>query len=137
MSVSDFVGTSKKGQHIANYIAPSNEMHLKRITHGKVSKSKTLSFAEAIMAKKKWVPGPQYIKVDDWNTHLPKNSGKFGTNSRTTIAGEIYNKAKKKETSSPSVHDYNPDAWRKRASVGRTVGNYKQKMDMISFAAEA
>lgn len=58
MSVSDFVGTSKKGQHIANYIAPSNEMHLKRITHGKVSKSKNLTFAEAIMAKKKWVPGP-------------------------------------------------------------------------------
>ena len=79
MSVSDFVGTSKKGLGVANYITPSNEMLLKRVTHGKVSKSKNLTFAEAIMAKKKWVPGPQYIKVDDWNNHLPKNSGKFGT----------------------------------------------------------
>jgi hypothetical protein len=137
MSVSDFVGTSKKEMSLPNYVAPSNEMHLKRITHGKVSKSKHLSFAAAIMAKKKWVPGPQYIKVDDWNTHMPKNTGKFGTKERTTIAGDIYHKAKKKETSSPSVHDYNPDVWKKRASIGRTLGNYKQNMENISCVAEA
>lgn len=77
------------------------------------------------MAKKKWVPGPQYIKIDEWKDLLPKNAGKFKTTDRTTLAGEIFNKAKKKETSSPSVHDYDPEVWRKRASYTRTIGNYK------------
>lgn len=58
MSVSDFVGTSKRAMGVANYITPSNEMLLKKVTHGKVSKSETLTFVQAIMAKKKWVPGP-------------------------------------------------------------------------------
>ena len=52
------------------------------------------------------------------------------TVSSTTYAQETANKAKKKETSSPSVHDYNPEVWKKRASVGRTIGNYKQKMEV-------
>jgi hypothetical protein len=56
---------------------------------------------------------------------LPKNAGKFKTDERLTVAGEIYKRSKKKETSSPSVHDYDPNAWRKRTSIGRTIGNYK------------
>lgn len=125
MSISDFVGTSKQSLGLANYISPSNEMHFKKAIQGKISKSKHLSFAEGIMASKKWVPGPQYIKMDDWGTMLPKDHGKFKTKDRTTIAGEIFVKSKKKETSSPSVHDYNPDAWKRRASYTRTIGNYK------------
>lgn len=89
------------------------------------------------MLKKKWVPGPQYIKLDDWQTMLPKDSGKFKTKERTTIAGEIFHKSKKKETCSPSVHDYNPEVWKKRANYTRTVGNYNNKMETITFAAEA
>lgn len=58
MSVGDFVGTSKINLGLVNYITPSNEMLFKKPTNGKILKSKNLSFAEQIMAKKKWVPGP-------------------------------------------------------------------------------
>ena len=125
MSVQEYVGTSRAQLGIPNYVTPSNEMLLKKPSLGKVLKSKNISFAEAIIQKKKWVPGPQYLKVENWNSLLPKNNGKFKTQERMTVAGEIYHRAKKKETSSPSVHDYNPAAWKHKAGIGRTVGFYK------------
>jgi hypothetical protein len=127
MSVGDFVGTSKVQPGIPNYVAPSNEMLMKKPSMGKFLKCKNTSWAEAMIQKKKWVPGPQYQKIQNWNTLIPKNSGKFKTQQRMTVAGEIYHRAKKKETSSPSVHDYNPMSWKNKAGIGRTVGFYKQK----------
>jgi hypothetical protein len=50
ISISDFIGTSKASLGIPNYTSPSTEMHFRKPTQGKISKSKNLSFAEGIMA---------------------------------------------------------------------------------------
>jgi hypothetical protein len=49
MSVQDYVGTSKIQPGIPNYVAPSNEMLLKKPVLGKVLKSKNISFVEAMI----------------------------------------------------------------------------------------
>ena len=90
MSVGEFTGTTKEIVGIPNYQGPSNEMLLKKVTHGKILKGKFVTFAEEIMNKKKWVPGPIYVKQENWHTRLPKNLGKFKTQERVTVAGEIY-----------------------------------------------
>jgi uncharacterized phage protein gp47/JayE len=86
-------------------------MLLKRIPNGKANKEKSLTFAENIMKKRAWVPGPaNYSKIENWSTSLPKNSGKFSIKPRITIAGEIYVKSQKYNVPSPS--DYNSESWR-------------------------
>jgi hypothetical protein len=89
-------------------------MLLKKPNLGKSNKEKSLSFAEGIMKKKAWIPGPaNYSKIDHWNTMLPKNTGKFSQKPRITIAGEIYEQGKVTEKSVPSPAHYDPVAWRK------------------------
>jgi len=72
-----------------------------------------------------------YDKSEPFGSQLPKKFNKFTVSERRTIAGDIQHKAKKKETSSPSVHDYDPYAKKEKS-----LGNYKLKADKITFAEE-
>ena len=68
------------------YHSPSNEMLMKKIPFGKSNKEKGSSFAEQVMKKKAWVPGPIYKREIDWATTLPKNNGKFFKAPRITYS---------------------------------------------------
>ena len=87
--------------------------------------------------KQKRCPLHSYQKIEAFDAQLPKKHNKFFTTERRSIAGDIYHRAKKKETSSPSPHEYNPDVWKKRASYVKPLGNYKLTSKKITFAEEA
>jgi hypothetical protein len=53
MSISDYTGARKTVEGMTSYKTPSNEMMLQRPLQGKISKSKNISFVDAIMKKKK------------------------------------------------------------------------------------
>ena len=135
MSISDYTG-KKQNTGITGYTVPSNEMTLSRPLLAKISKSKNVGFVEGIMKKKRCTVH-YYGKLENFDSDLPKNHNKFLKTERRTLAGDIQHQAKKKETSSPSVHDYNPEVWKKRADVIKPLGNYKNTADKITFAEEA
>jgi hypothetical protein len=54
---------------------------------------------------------------------IPKNTGKFLKNDRTTIAGEIFKNSKKPEKSNPSPNLYDVSSWKKIED--KVTGNYK------------
>lgn len=56
---------------------------------------------------------------------MPKRSGHFYIKERTTIAGEIFDRHKKKETSSPGSNAYEPTAWKHTSKVGKIYGTYR------------
>ena len=72
-----------------------------------------------------------YDKGEPFGSQLPKKFNKFSTQERRTYVGDIVHKAKKKETSSPSPHDYDP-----HAKKPKPLGNYKQSSPKITFAQE-
>lgn len=92
MSIQETLGEAAYGRG-REYKAPNNDWIYKGLNNaplGKVNKQKFLTFAENIMAKKKWVPGPgTNQKIDQWDKMLGKNNGKFLKSHRYTIAGEI------------------------------------------------
>jgi hypothetical protein len=91
-----------------------------------MDKKSNPSFMSIHMDRESKLPAPdKYIKLSEWPKFLPPKHGKFGTKERRSIAGEIYHKAKRKETSSPGVTDYNPDAWKKNSDFKSQMGNYK------------
>jgi hypothetical protein len=139
MSISEYTaGLKKNSVGMTAYLTPSNEMVLKRPTHGKITKSPKVSYIETIMNnKKKRCPNHSYQKIEAFDAQLPKKHNKFFTTERRSVAGDIYHRAKKKETSSPSVHEYNPDVWRKRGSIVKPLGNYKLTAAKVTFAEEA
>ena len=50
---------NKQPYGIEGYTMPSNEMwHNRKILNGKSNKEKFLTFAESIIKKRSWVPGP-------------------------------------------------------------------------------
>ena len=69
------IGIKDNTLGIDSYTLPSNELMLKKPQFGKCSKGKNLTFAEEVMKRKQWVPGPQYINIDNWNNLLPKRAG--------------------------------------------------------------
>ena len=110
---------------------------MKRPLLGKADKSKAGTFAEQIMKKKAWVPGPQYQKLEEWNSLTPTGGGKFTKSVRYTIAGEIERRSKSKEKSSPGANQYdNTKSWAVTTKCKKTLGNYKQTDPLISCAAE-
>jgi len=113
-------------------------MRLKKPLLGKADKGKGASFAEQIMKKKAWVPGPQYQKLTEWSALRPTGCSKFTKSARYTIAGEIERRSKSKEKSSPGANQYdNTKAWRATTKFKKTLGNYKQTDVVVSCAAEA
>ena len=76
-------------------------------------------------------PNHVYDKSAPFGSDLPKNLNKFTKSERRTIAGDIYHAGKKKETSSPSVHDYDPFK-----NKEKSIGNYKLNAPKITFAEE-
>ena len=137
LSVSDMTGQKNELFGIRNYSIPRNEplipLEKRKIPLGKSDKSKNLSFAEQIINKKKWVPGPQYQQIDNWNNLLPKRTGMFGKKAKVTETMEVMKRGAKL----PSPSQYNPEVWKKQAGVNRVLGNYKQKEDIITFAQES
>ena len=108
------------------YYTPSNEMRdWKKPLLGKADKSKLVTFADAIIKKKAWVPGPCYTKLYEWNSMKPKDHGRFAKSTRYTIAGEIEKKSKVKEKSSPGANAYDPMSYKASTNYKRTIGNYK------------
>lgn len=78
---------------------------------------------------KAWVPGsPHYGNIDVWSEDPSHRFDKFLKNKRTTVAGELEIKNKKKETSSPGPAAYNNHA-QKIHNLDRTKGmyTYRQK----------
>ena len=108
------------------YYCPSNEMRdWKRPLLGKAEKSKLSTFADQIIKKKAWVPGPVYTQLYEWNAMKPKDHGRFAKSIRYTIAGEIEKRSKTKEKSSPGANAYDPTAYTHSTQFKRTIGNYR------------
>jgi len=137
MSIEDFVGTGKPDFGMEFYEATSNKMRDKKPMFGKSDKSRICTFAEQIIKKKGWVPGPVYTKLYDWNGMKPKDHGKFTKSIRYTIAGEIEKRSNTKEKSSPGSNAYNEKAYNKSSSYKRTIGSYKTKENIITFVSES
>lgn len=84
-------------------------MLLKSIPLGLADKSKNPSFAERIMKKNSWVPGPIYNRDIDWKTHIPKNHGRFMKTARNTTTDDIYIRSKFKEKCVVGPNHYKED----------------------------
>lgn len=68
LTVDDVVsGSTKPPFGMGFYKTPSNESLMKKIHFGTVEKAKLTTFVEQIQKRKAWIPGPQYIKLYDWN----------------------------------------------------------------------
>ena len=84
------------------------------------------------MKKKAQIPGPT-LKHDGWE----KNGGyKFQKNRRNTVLGEIFERAKKKETSVPGPNEYNATSWKAQSKIGKTKGVSRVIAPKMSFAEE-
>ena len=123
MSVQDYVKTVSGKSQFGHtfYDPPSNEMLQKKIPLGISSKEKNMSFAEQVMKKKAWVPGPIYNREIDWNKTIPKNTGKFLRKARDTVTDDIYTKAKSKEKSVVGPNHYKEDEQWSKAATKRKV----------------
>lgn len=133
MSISDMIGQKNESFGVRNYSIPKCDAMPPKIPLGKVQKGKNQTFIEQILEKKKRIPGPGYLKIDNWSTLLPKNAGMFPKQVKVTETAEIM----KKNAKLPSPNSYNPQAWRTKAEVKRIIGNYKQKDEIVTFAQES
>lgn len=131
MSISDYTGTKKAMIGMASYTTPGTKMEKEKYQLGKIWKSKKLSYIEQIMKEDRCLKHV-YDQNVPFGSDLPKFLNKFTSSERRTIAGDIHHKAKKKETSSPSVHDYDP-----YKNKEKSLGNYKLNAKKITFAEEA
>ena len=52
---------------VKNYIIPNNDILMKKPKNGKTDKAKKISFIEQAILKKKNIPGPTYLKVEQWD----------------------------------------------------------------------
>lgn len=82
------------------------------------------------MKKKSLIPGPgqhNAAEAIDGQAMLPKRLGEFRRGERRTIAGEIFHKHLKKETSVPGIGHYDPTnmAWRADSRVTKIKGSYR------------
>jgi len=137
MSISDMIGQKNDRFDSNNYPLPKPlpivPLEKRKLSLGKISKGKNITFAEQVILKKKWIPGPGYIKLDNWSTLLPKNAGLFSKQDKVTETAQIM----KQSAKLPSPHSYNPEVWKKQSSVSKIPGTYKSKDNVPSFAQES
>ena len=99
---------------------------MKKIPLGLSDREKNLSFAEKVMKKKSWVPGPIYNREINWKTHIPQTHGRFMKTARNTITDDIYIRSKFKEKSVVGPNHYKEDQqWPKKSSQKKPIGSYK------------
>lgn len=85
------------------------------------SRSPNVNMFEAAAKKKKWVPGPIYIKHDDWKKcKLP---GKFGKYEKITHTAEIMKTEKAKRPIGPASYTTTNKDFLKGPI--KPLGNYK------------
>ena len=83
------------------------------------------------------MPSPdRYPKEIDWNSSLPKQTGKFLKKKRYTQADEIEIKSKFKEKSVPGPSHYNNNQWKKNSQIERAIGNYNQQDLRVTFTED-
>jgi hypothetical protein len=61
---------------------------------------------------------------------------KFMKTRRHTVLAEIFERSKKKETSVPGPHDYNPSSWKSQSKIGKTKGISRIISPIISCLEE-
>ena len=106
----------KRGRHTFAhefYSPPKNEKNLVAPKAHKVPKQKRPAFTDEESKAKNWVPSAYYKTVTEWNTRIPKNTGKFKRAPRRTVADEIIHNSKFPEKTSPGANAYNQEAWKK------------------------
>ena len=90
-----------------------------RITHGNsTNNEKRKNFADLHAKSKSYVPGPKYVKQEEWKERFRGNRGKFLGGARRTFTDEIMEYEKK--TPAPSKYD-NKEALKKKEKI---PGNY-------------
>lgn len=134
--IDEFLGVNVTSSGIKGYDrAPDLKHTQKKVKYGKLSNAKIDTYINNLMKKKALIPGsPQYAKVDDWKG--AKNQFKIPQEKKVTFLGQIFERGKKKENTSPGPSAYNPESWRRKSSVGRTLGTYTKKEKKISFAED-